>query len=88
MPRSTTGASPIGVTTVEVSSLQDFRARFSGDGERGFVYCFAADVPDYAAVLEELKVSARCIPLGDDRRGTCIFTGKPDARGVLFAQAY
>jgi prolyl-tRNA synthetase len=73
--------------TTEVSSLEEFRARFTGD-ERGMVRCHAADVPDYAAILEELKVSARCMPLDDDSRGTCIFTGRPDARRVVFAQAY
>jgi len=74
--------------STEVSNVDEFRARFAEGGEGGFVSCFAADVPDYAEILAELKVSARCIPLDDDRRGTCIFTGRSDAPRIVFAQAY
>lgn len=48
-----------------------------------------------SAVVEEqiktvLKVTIRCIPLEDDGEGpgTCIFTGEPSARRVVFAKAY
>lgn len=40
-------------------------------------------------VLAELKVTPRCIPLdGKTESGSCIFTGKPSTRRVIFARNY
>ncbi len=40
-------------------------------------------------VKEETKATIRCIPLdGDTIPGTCIFTGKPSERRVIFARNY
>jgi prolyl-tRNA synthetase len=40
-------------------------------------------------VKNETKATIRCIPLeGKDEPGTCMVTGKPSARRVLFARAY
>ena len=40
-------------------------------------------------VKEETKATIRCIPRdGDETPGTCIFTGKPSARRVIFARNY
>jgi len=40
-------------------------------------------------VARDLQVTIRCIPLdGQDEPGTCIFTGRPSARRVVFAKAY
>lgn len=40
-------------------------------------------------VKEETKATIRCIPLdGDTTPGTCIFTGKPSERQVIFARNY
>lgn len=40
-------------------------------------------------VKDETKATIRCIPLdGDETPGTCIFTGKPSARRVIFARNY
>jgi prolyl-tRNA synthetase len=40
-------------------------------------------------VKEETKATIRCLPLDLEKEsGTCIFTGKPSARRVLFAKAY
>lgn len=40
-------------------------------------------------VKEETKATIRCIPLdGDITPGTCIFTGKPSERRVIFARNY
>ena len=37
----------------------------------------------------DTKATIRCIPLGwDETPGTCMVTGKPSARRVLFARAY
>ena len=40
-------------------------------------------------VKEETKATIRCIPLdGDTTPGTCLFTGKPSERRVIFARNY
>jgi prolyl-tRNA synthetase len=55
----------------------------------GFATAFAHDVLKVHDTLAPLKVTARCIPLAtESERGTCIFTGKPDAPKVVFAKAY
>ena len=39
-------------------------------------------------VKNDLKVTVRCIPQGEGEPGTCIFSGNPSPRRVVFAQAY
>ena len=40
-------------------------------------------------IARDLNVTVRCIPLGGQAEPrTCIFTGKPSARRVVFAKAY
>jgi len=75
-------------STIDLGSAADLRAYFADDQPGGFVRAFAADVTDYAEDLKALKVSARCMPIGDEERGTCIFTGRPDARRIVFARSY
>jgi prolyl-tRNA synthetase len=75
--------------TQQVESLDEFKALFAKDEDGAFAWCHAADDPSYAPLLKELKVTARCIPLADnDSRGTCIFTGAPDQRKIVFSRAY
>ena len=72
-----------------VSSLEEFKAFFSTDGQGGFAWCYAVDDERYEDVLAPLKVTPRCIPIeGNDERGTCIFTGTPDQRKIVFAKSY
>lgn len=73
---------------VEVDSVEAFKARFAKGGEGGWVSCFAADTDTYDKILADLKVTARCIPLDDDRRGKCIFTGEENAQRIIFGLAY
>lgn len=55
----------------------------------GFVYCYAIDDPVIEEYIKPLKVTARCIPLDqEEAAGTCIFTGKPATRKIIFAKAY
>lgn len=56
----------------------------------GFAECFVADDPALEKQLkDDLSVTVRCIPLASaNERGTCIFTGKTDARKVICAKAY
>ncbi|MGY8982477.1 MAG: proline--tRNA ligase, partial [Cytophagales bacterium] len=40
-------------------------------------------------IKEETKATIRCIPLeGDGESGSCMVTGKPSLKRVLFAKAY
>ena len=55
----------------------------------GFALCPFVDAPEVADALSALKVSVRCIPLGQERRpGKCLFTGKTTDRWAIFAKAY
>jgi len=39
-------------------------------------------------INDELGVTVRCIPLTGGEPGTCIFTGKPSEKRVVWAKAY
>jgi prolyl-tRNA synthetase len=74
-----------------IDSLAEFEKFFSGGEETGGG--FAAVHWNPAAVgheiLTRLKVTPRCIPLeAAEEAGTCIFTGQPSSKRVLFAKAY
>lgn len=67
------------------------------DQHGGFVYAhWDGTAETEAAIKEDCKATIRCIPLpgqmeasnGEPEPGTCIFSGKPSARRVLFARAY
>ena len=65
---------------------------FAGDGSK-FVHAhWDGTAETEKAIKDELKVTIRCLPLAGDgpppEPGTCIKTGKPSARRVLFAKAY
>jgi prolyl-tRNA synthetase len=81
--------------TRQVDSLAELQAFFTPNNEQqpelhgGFALAHWADDPTVADLLKDQKVTARCIPLeGDDEPGTCIFTGRPSRRRVVFAKAY
>ncbi|MBA4065090.1 MAG: proline--tRNA ligase [Isosphaera sp.] len=84
--------------TVTASTLDEFKALFpareEGD-EAGaemlkFVYAHwdgTRETED--RVQKEYKATIRCLPFdGEQEPGTCIFSGKPSARRVVFARAY
>jgi prolyl-tRNA synthetase len=56
----------------------------------GFALCYFASEEDVAPLLQELKVTIRCLPLEFENEppGKCFYTGKPAARRGLFAKAY
>ncbi len=39
-------------------------------------------------IKNDLKVTIRCIPLGNGEGGRCLFTGEPSPRRVIWAKAY
>jgi len=72
----------------EVNSFEEFKEVLDGKG--GFV---SAHWDGTAATEEKIKdltkATIRCIPLDAvEEAGTCVFTGNPSAKRVLFAKAY
>ena len=74
--------------TTQVDTYDDFKKILDGKG--GFVEAHWDGTPETeAAIKEETKATIRCIPLdAKDESGTCIYSGKPSSRRVLFARAY
>lgn len=61
----------------------------------GFAYCHWDGTTETELKIKELtKATSRCIPLKhlpqfeDDGPGSCILTGKPSAKRIIFAKAY
>ncbi len=84
--------------SVSVNTLDEFKALFPVSGEEeGEV---GIDVLKFVSahwdgtretedrIQKEFKATIRCLPEGDTEPGTCIFSGKPSARRVVFARAY
>jgi prolyl-tRNA synthetase len=72
----------------EVNSFEEFKEILDGKG--GFV---SAHWDGTAATEEKIKdltkATIRCVPLSAvEEAGTCVFTGNPSAKRVLFAKAY
>ncbi|MCC7229834.1 MAG: proline--tRNA ligase [Fimbriimonadaceae bacterium] len=80
--------------THRVDTWEEFAARFDGEGGGGFVLAhWDGTTQTEELIAEKTKATIRCIPLeplhpGDDEPGTCVLTGKPSARRVVFAKAY
>ena len=55
----------------------------------GFAISYALDTPEIENYLKPLKITARCIPESSVHdTGICLFTGKPNAKKMIFAKAY
>jgi len=78
--------------TKKIESLKEFEEFFGGEAESqagGFALVHWNEAAMGHEILARLKVTPRCIPLeGPQENGTCIFTGKPSQRRVIFAKAY
>lgn len=72
---------------VDVNSYEELQKVLS-EGKWGRCY-FAGSVEDEKRLKEENQATVRCFPLATlDQRGTCIMTGKADARLALIARSY
>lgn len=60
------------------------------DNKGGFIYAHWDGTPETEQkIKEETKATIRCIPLNAKaEEGTCIYTGKPSTKRVVFARAY
>ena len=85
--------------TVTANSLDEFKSLFpvrkNEDEELPldalkFVYAHYDGSPEVEDMVQkEYKATIRCLPYGGPvESGTCLFTGKPSARRVVFARAY
>jgi prolyl-tRNA synthetase len=73
--------------TVKVDTWEDFKTQIENSM---FVYAHWDGTPETEQkIKEETKATIRCIPLDDDYEdGTCIYSGQPSKRRVIFARAY
>jgi prolyl-tRNA synthetase len=83
--------------TVKVDNFSDFQAFFTPKNiekpeiHGGFALChWAGSNDDENRLREELKVTIRCIPEGNEfvEPGHCFLTGKPSSQRVVFAKSY
>ena len=74
--------------TVKVDDYASFKAQLEGDG--GFVLAhWDGTAETEARIQEETKATIRCIPLdAQTEEGSCVYSGKPSSKRVLFAKAY
>lgn len=81
--------------TVSIRNEADFRNYFTSVNNEepeihgGFALCHFSSEADVQPLLDQLKVTIRCIPLEDNNDGgTCFLTGKPAKTMAVFAKAY
>jgi prolyl-tRNA synthetase len=81
--------------TVELRSESEFRDYFKPDDQEGrsvgggFAKCWFSSEQEVQSLLDELKVTIRCIPLDAPKGpGPCFLTGKPSSTQAIFAKSY
>ena len=74
-------------TTARVDTWDEFKAALDAGGFVEAHWDGSSETEDL--IKQETKATIRCIPLEDDgESGTCIRTGAPSERRVVFARAY
>lgn len=81
--------------TVTITNEADFRSYFGTESEEstkifgGFAKCHFASEQAVEKLLQELKVTIRCIPIEGGRvPGQCFLTGQPSQEQAIFARSY
>ncbi len=80
--------------TRRVDTWAEFEEAFSGEGGPGLIVAHWDGTAETEQIIaDKTKATIRCIPLvalnpSDEEPGTCILTGKPSAKRVVFAKAY
>jgi len=81
-------------TRLDVGDADGFREWFDTDptdsGAGGFLRAPWSEAPESAELLEQLKVTVRCLPFDQDLapEARCVLTGKPAVTEAIFAKAY
>ena len=75
--------------STEVDTWDEFVAQIESP-QPGFIYAhWDGSAETEEKIQQETKATIRCIPLGQkEENGTCVYSGKPSNRRVLFAKAY
>ena len=73
--------------TVKVDTWDEFKEQIE---KNVFIYAHWDGTSETEQkIKDETKATIRCIPLDDDfEEGTCIYSGQPSKRRVIFARAY
>ncbi|HRD54896.1 MAG TPA: proline--tRNA ligase [Parachlamydiaceae bacterium] len=72
----------------ELSSFEEMK-QFFNSGEKGFVLGKWCGETATESLLDELKVTIRCIPLKQSgTKGVCVITGKEATLDAIFARSY
>jgi prolyl-tRNA synthetase len=81
--------------TVEIRNEAEFRDYFQPDDEQGrstgggFAKCWFSSEQAVQPLLDELKVTIRCIPLDAPKSSeACFLTGQPSTAQAIFAKSY
>ena len=71
----------------KIDSYQDFKSKIDAGG---FFLCHWDGTSETEEkIKQETQATIRCIPLdAEEEQGTCMYSGKPSSRRVLFAKAY
>jgi prolyl-tRNA synthetase len=74
--------------THQADTYVEFKTMLENKG--GFIYAHWDGTRETEnKIKEETKATIRCIPLeGDGESGSCMVTGNPSSKRVLFAKAY
>lgn len=73
----------------DIHTFDEMKAFFSSENEKGFVLAKWCQEDGTENLLDELKVTIRCIPLKQSHtEGTCVLTGKKATLDVIFAKSY
>ena len=72
--------------TASVASYDELKQQI----ERGFARAYwGGTIEDEQRIQDEIRATIRCIPLDQpEEGGTCVYTGKPATKQVIFARAY
>ena len=76
--------------TFDVGNLAELKEFFNKESTSGFANAYFAGSKEDEKEIKDITGGAtiRCMPMEDDSRGKCIYTGKDDARLCVFAKAY
>lgn len=80
-----------GRVRADITTFEEFKAYFSEESKQplGFVKAKWCGDPKTEKLLDDLKVSIRCLPIEQSgTKGHCVITGKPATLDAIFAKSY